>query len=393
MSPPPSLPEPPLPPRPPLSRLESVSSATLFFGPPIAQNPVPASICTNILITPACPDQAVNTSTSGTANRHSPEDLRAWKNIEARLPSPASCPDNTDLTSTDVDDDMDFDGNLPTFVLNVTADTPSPTKTILQSKYQPRDSGGVISDDDTGLTLPYSKPPKRGDLVPRSSTSVSPVFSDNDEGVVTPEVLPDSGFCWPGANVFVRGADDNGLRANHESLGSEVDVDAFIMNTLASAANGPPEIMKKIPGTPVKKNRTALLGRDRPWQSAIASKVGSRLDSGEAKAPRKSLPAVFPINPRQSDKFVDSSDSEEEQDSPSTRRNVKYGTLGLGRPTAEAPLALTRTRWLMRRSSSGAFSSGESASMSMTPTRNKVSGMLHLVFLLQVSEELNCLIW
>jgi len=288
---------------------------------------------------------------------------------------------------------MDFDGNLPTFVLNVTADTPSPTKTILQSKYKPRDSGGVISDDDTGLTLPNSKLPKRGDLVPRSSTSVSPVFSDNDEGVVTPEVLPDSGFCWPGGNVFVRGADDNGLRANHESLGSEVDVDAFIMNTLASAANGPPEIMKKIPGTPVKKNRTALLGRDRPWQSAIASKVGSRLNSGEAKAPRKSLPAVFPINPRQSDKFVDSSDSEEEQDSPSTRRNVKYGTLGLGRPTAEAPLALTRTRWLMRRSSSGAFSSGESASMSMTPTRNKVAGMLHLVFLLQVSEELNCLIW
>jgi len=272
---------------------------------------------------------------------------------------------------------MDFDGNLPpsSFILNVTADTPSTTKTTLQLKYRPRDSGVVISDDDVGLALPNSKLLKRGDLsclVPRSSTSVSSVFSDNDESLVTPEVAPESGFHWPDANVFVRGADDNGSRANYESLESGVDVDAFIMNTLASAANGPHEITKKIPGTPVKKNRTTFLGRDRPWQSVIASKVGPRLDFSETKAPRKSLPAVIPINPRQDGQSVDSSDSEEEQDSPSTRRNANYGKLGRG----HAPLALTRTRWFMRRSSSGAFSSsGESGSMSMTPTRSKTAGM------------------
>jgi len=271
---------------------------------------------------------------------------------------------------------MDFDGNLPpsSFILNVTADTPSTTKTTLQLKYRPRDSSVVISDDDVGLALPNTKLLKRGDsscLVPRSSTSVSSVFSDNDESLVTPEVAPESGFHWPDANVFVRGADDNGLRAYHESLEGGVDVDAFIMNTLASAANGPHEITKKIPGTPVKKHRTTFLERDRPWQSAIASKVGPRLDFSETKAPRKSLPAVFPINPRQGE-LVDSSEEEQEQDSPSTRRNVNYGTLGRG----HAPLALTRTRWLMRRSSSGAFSSsGESGSMSMTPTRGKTAGM------------------
>ena len=301
--------------------------------------------------------------------------MRTCKNVEAHLPSPTSCPDNADCVSTDVDDDMDFDGNLPpsSFILNVTADTPSTTKTTLQLKYRPRDSGVVISDDDVGLALPNSKLFKRGDsscLVPRSSTSVSSVFSDNGESLVTPEVAPESGFHWPDANVFVRGADDNGLRANHESLESGVDVDAFIMNTLASAANGPHEITKKIPGTPVKKNRTTFLGRDRPWQSAIASKVGPRLDFSETKAPRKSLPAVFPINPRQGEQ--DSSEEEQEQDSPSTRRNANYGKLSLG----HAPLALTRTRWLMRRSSSGAFSSsGESGSMSMTPTRSKTAGM------------------
>lgn len=386
MPPPSHLPEPSLPSRPPLSRLESVSSATLFFGPPIPQSLAPASIRsrTNTLITRTSPDQAIKVSEKGKANRHSytgPDDIRAWSTIQARLPSPVSSPDKADFVSTDIDDDMEFDDGPPasSFVLNVTANTPSPpsTKTALQSKYRPRDSGIVVSDDDGGITFANSTSLEQGDSlfpVARSSTSVSSVFSDNDEGLVTPGIAPDSGPCWPDANVFIRGTDDIGLRASHGSLESGVDVDAFIMSTLVSAANGPHEVPKRVPGTPVKRIRTTFLGGDRPWQSAVAAKVGPRLDFNETKAPRKSLPAVFPVIPRRGDKSVDSSDSEGEQESPSSRKDSKYGKLGLGRPTVDVPLALTRTRWLMRRSSSGAFSSSsESASISTTPTRNKAT--------------------
>ncbi|KAJ3566472.1 hypothetical protein NP233_g6981 [Leucocoprinus birnbaumii] len=384
--PPPLLSEPPLPSRPPLSRLESVSSATLFFGPPIPQSSVPASVRsrTNTLITRASPDQAVQTSPRGKTNRHSytgPDDLRTWNMIQARLPSPASSPDNAGFVSTDVDDDMEFDDDPPasSFILSVTANTPPhpSVKPNLQSKFKPRDSGVVVSDDDGGMTFANSQSLEKGDsLFPaaRSSTSVSTAFSDNDENLVTPGLAPDSGSPWPDAAVFIRGTDDNGLRVSHGSLESGVDVDAFIMSTLASAANGPQEVTKKVPGTPVKKVRTTFLGGDRPWQSAVAAKVGPRLDFNDKKAPRKSLPAVFPIIPRRGEKSVDSSDSEQEQDSPSSRKDSKYGKLGLGRPTADVPLALTRTRWLMRRSSSGAFSSSsESASLSATPTRNKAT--------------------
>lgn len=393
MPPPPKLPEPPLPPRPQLSRLESVSSATLFFGPPIPQNPTGASIRsrTNTLISLASPDSVSRTSEKRKANRHSyagPDDLRVWNTIQPRLPSPASSPDNAGgFVSTDIDDDMEFEGPPnSSFVLNVTAHTPSPlSKTALQTKYKPRDSGVVVSDDDGSMVFASIKE-RRDTLLPvaRSSTSISSVFSDNDDGLVTPDVAPDSGSDWPDASVFIRGTDDNG-RTVRGSLESGVDVDAFIMSTLASAANGPHEGTKKVPGTPVKKVRTTYLGGDRPWQSAIAAKVGPRLDF-DKKAPRKSLPAVFPAVPRRGDKSVDSSDSEGEQDSPSSRKDPRYGGLGLGRPTAaDVPLALTRTRWLMRRSSSGAFSSSsESASMSTTPTRNKGTGMSLLVLLVQV---------
>jgi mitosis inhibitor protein kinase SWE1 len=379
--PPPNLPEPPLPPRPPLSRLESVSSATLFFGPPIPQSPSPACIRsrTSTLITVASPDSAVQTSVKRKANRHSytgPEGLQVWKKAQSRLPSPTPSPGNADgFVSTDTDDDMDFDDPPnSSFVLSVTANTPSPqSKSTLQTKYKPRDSGVVVSDDDGCMVFANSKSLEGGDAllpVARSSTSVNSVFSDNDEGLVTPGIVPDAGSCWSNANVFIRGTDDN-ERTVHGSLESGVDVDAFIMSTLASAANGPQEVTKKVPGTPVKRIRTTFLSGDRPWQSAVAAKVGPRLDINDRKGPRKSLPAVFPTIPRRGDKSADSSDSEGEQDSPSSRKDPKYGNLGLGRPGAtDVPLALTRTRWLMRRSSSGAFSSsGESASMSATPTR------------------------
>ncbi|KAF9451968.1 hypothetical protein P691DRAFT_806069 [Macrolepiota fuliginosa MF-IS2] len=381
--PPPKLPDLPLPPRPPLNRQESVSSATLFFGPPIPQSPAAASIRsrTNTLISLASQDSGAQASTKYKVNRHSyagPDDLRAWNTIQARLPSPASSPSDA-LGSTDNDDDMDFEDAPPnsSFILNITTHTPSPSsKTTLRTKYQSRDSGVVVSDDD-GVVFTNSKSLAGGDSlfsIARSSTSVSSAFSD--DGLVTPGLAPDFGSGWPDVNVFIRGTDDNG-RTTHGSLEGGVHVDAFIMRTLAAAANGPHEVTKKVPGTPVKKVRTTYLGGDRPWQSAVAAKVGPRLefDARKAKVPRKSLPAVFPGLPRRGDKSVDSSDSEGEQDSPSSRKDTKYGSLGLGRPApGDVPLALTRTRWLMRRSSSGAFSSGsDSASISTTPTRGKTT--------------------
>lgn len=396
MPPPPKLPALPLPPRPPLNRLESVSSATLFFGPAIPQSPrVAVRSRTNTLIVPGAPDPVPQTSVKRKANRHSyadPDDLRAWNAVQVRLPSPVSSPGNADgLVNTDVDDDMDFEDDPPnsSFLLSITASTPSPpTKTALRTKYKPRDSGVVVSDDDGGMVF-ANKSLGRGDSlspIARSSTSLSSVFSDNDDGLVTPGVAPDSGSGWLDANVFIRGTDDNG-RTTHGTLEGGVDVDAFIMRTLASAANSPHEVTKKVPGTPVKKVRTTYLGGDRPWQSAIATKVGPRLDFDDkkTKVPRKSLPAVFPVAPRRGDKLADSSDSEGEQDSPSSRKEPKYGSLGLGRPTTgDVPLALTRTRWLMRRSSSGAFSSGsESTSMSTTPTRGKAAGTSPQILLLR----------
>ncbi|KAF7315533.1 hypothetical protein MIND_00068600 [Mycena indigotica] len=82
--------------------------------------------------------------------------------------------------------------------------------------------------------------------------------------------------------------------------------------------------------------------------------------------PRKSLPAAFPAlgrNPSQPTQDI-GTDSEGEDESPSGHRD-KYVGLGLGRPIA-------RTRWLSRRSSSGAFSSGsDTNSLTGTPTRAK----------------------
>ncbi len=378
------LPELPLPPRSALNRQESVSSATLFFGPSIPQSEAGPSVRsrTNTLLSLASPDPVVRASVKRKANRHSyadPDDFRVWNAIQPRLPSPSSSPSRAG-DATDIDD-MDFEEAPPntSFVLNVTSNTPSPpSKTALRTKYERRDSSATTSDDDGNMVFANKSSKGSGSLFPiaRSSTSVSSGFSD--DGLVTPGVPPDSSISWPDANVFIRGTDDNG-RTLHGSLEGGVDVDAFIMRTLASAANGPHEITKRVPGTPVKRIRTTNFGGDRPWQSAVAAKVGPRIDFDEkrAKLPRKSLPAVFPELSRRGDKSADSTDSEGEQDSPSSRKEPKYGPLGLGRPvTADAPFAITRTRWLMRRSSSGAFSSGsDSTSIATTPTGGKVTGM------------------
>jgi mitosis inhibitor protein kinase SWE1 len=103
----------------------------------------------------------------------------------------------------------------------------------------------------------------------------------------------------------------------------DADVDVFILCTLMAATKGPKERrgsggaygMKKRPGTPVKKVKTNHnLRGDRPWQSVVAAKVGGS---------RKSMPAVYPCESRSD------TDSQGEEESPSSRKEARYEGLGL----------------------------------------------------------------
>ena len=164
----------------------------------------------------------------------------------------------------------------------------------------------------------------------------------------------------------------------------ESDVDAFIVRTLLQAQQTE-QPLKRPPGTPQKRMKTAggFGFGQRPWQSAVASKVGFDFGDHEATKrkevkkgkPRKSLPAAFPIlgTSRKSKKGKVEESTDEEDGSPST----KYEGLGLGRPSVgKAGVG----SWLLRRSSSGAISvvsagsaSGE-GSLPGTPTAGKGSG-------------------
>ncbi|KAF5380622.1 hypothetical protein D9615_004544 [Tricholomella constricta] len=373
----------------PLNRQDSVSSATLFFGPAIPQagNSAPAarSRINTSLSSSTSSAPLAGTKRPKAANRHSyagsgasQSNLQAWNTIQTREPSPSpkSSPPARAIRSNsqdDYDQDMFFGSGTQdsSFMFSVTEGTPSPrtTKTnptTLPRKYKPRDSGVVLSDDeDDNMSI-------GGDylhVMPPASTSVGSIHSDTDDNLVTPGCGPEASSGWP--SVFVTGTDDAGS-------GEGLDVDAFIMRTLAAASKGTHDMKKKVPGTPVKKVKTTYLpGGARPWQSAIASKVGLRYDvePKKGKVPRQSLPAAFPPVGKKGGKLTLDTDSEDDEDSPGRRRD-KYVGLGLGRPSASTPQdgnpLMSRTRWLMRRSSSGAFSSGsESMSSSGTPTRVK----------------------
>ena len=152
-----------------------------------------------------------------------------------------------------------------------------------------------------------------------------------------------------------------------------MNVDAFIVRTLSTASKNTSDVVKKAPGTPVKRQKTTFLRIDRPSQSAITPKIGLRyqLDNRTTKAPRKSLLVVFRDLSQRRNR-----PPEQEDDSPIARRD-RYSGLGLGRP--QPPLLRedlpARTRLLMRHSSSGAFSNGsDSTSMLGTPTRTKDNG-------------------
>jgi mitosis inhibitor protein kinase SWE1 len=374
-----------------MNRVGSGSSASLFFGPSISPD-VPTRTKTK---GSASPVPALRIPHPVVKTRHSYSGIggecKTWNTIQARAnsPSPDSSPARLSFqqprrSSVDNDEDMFFGGGLhnSSFQLCVTKGTPSPRSRrldpgTLQRKYRPRDSGVVISDDDDVSSLTSSSNGDHLNIVPPASMSAGSLYSDADDGLVTPGVAPESGSGWPGSAIFVRGTDENSLRNSMDGRDADVNVDEFIMRTLSTAFKNNSEGTKRAPGTPVKKQKTTFLGIDRPWQSAMAPKVGLRyqLDNRTAKAPRKSLPAVFPDFSR---RLEDETDSEQEDDSPIARRD-KYSGLGLGRP--QPPLLReghpARTRLLMRRTSSGAFSSGsDTASMLGTPTRTKVDGTL-----------------
>ncbi|KAJ7680475.1 hypothetical protein DFH06DRAFT_1163176 [Mycena polygramma] len=344
------------PPRAPLERIES--AATLFFGPPINPPPSRARLtsATSANLLPA-PSRA-----SGRHSYAGPGcSTQSWNTMQSRpaTPSPRSSPPRVPTELDDDDEqDMFFGASRPdlSFTFSVTEGTPSPrtrkSDAPIPKKYNSRDSGVALSEDDDDGDL----------LMPRASTSVSSIYSD--EGLVTPGVEPEAGSGWPSVVV-----DDSGALEG-------VDVDAFIRRTLAAGAKGTAPKAKKAPGTPVKRVKTSYIVGDRPWQSAVAHKVGLPGFSWDpkpknGKAPRKSLPAAFPALGRKGGKapLDPTTDSEGEEESPSGRRD-KYVGLGLGRPGPGGVAA--RTRWLTRRSSSGAFSSGsDNASIAGTPTRAK----------------------
>lgn len=299
---------------------------------------------------------------------------RGFLRPESPTPSGADTSIESDMT----DEDMFFEGGeLPadsSFVFSVTEGTPSPRRMpsneALPKKFKSRDSGVMLSDDDE--FVPMAAERYAGGLltVPQASASVSTLGSNDDEsGLITPCFGPSASSSWPVPDI----ADPTG-----NDDGGQGGVDAFIMRTLAAVAKKPADTAvvvgegKKPPGTPVKKVKTSNLstGGTRPWQTAVAQKVGLNFDLLKSGKPRKSLPAVFANVKDKAQLLKDDSDSDSEDEfSPSTRKAGKYEGLGLGRPTLEpgAPFA-QRTKFLMRRSSSGALSTGSEASLG-TPTR------------------------
>ncbi|KAF8638035.1 hypothetical protein AX16_010667 [Volvariella volvacea WC 439] len=371
--------------RKPLNRLESVSSATLFFGPPIPQ---PSTSDSLMQSKSSSIFPSFKASTPGYAGP--PSNDPAWHTIQNHPPSPNSSPvglphqvsalPRRSLFDDDEDMFLDDPSDIPdsTLGFSVADGVPSPRPHVesksLPTKYKPRDSGIVMSDEDDVLSR-IGRPENGLLIMPQASTSLNSISSDADDGLITPGVGPDLSSGWPGSDVYVSTGDDQ--HDFHSDLGPDgyVDVDAFIMRTLAAPTRSNHPGAKRVPGTPVKSRTLGLSSR--PWQSAVANKVGLAWEAGagkKGKMPRKSLPAAFALPGGKLGKLTldHATDSEDEQDSPSGRKE-KYTGIGLGRPSApgkDTLPALQRTRWLSRRSSSGAFSSG-SDSLGATPTRVK----------------------
>jgi mitosis inhibitor protein kinase SWE1 len=295
--------------------------------------------------------------------------------------------------------------------VNVTESTPSPRSKLapaackLEKKYRPRDSGVVLSEDEGNNPASHPVhdfvPPAprhrytlgRSESVnltlPRASTSVSTLGSgSSDQELITPIFGPSTSACWPVLTSSSSAA---------SSLGTPdvASVDAFITRTLMQAARrdehaplGGSDVGGSIrpPGTPQKRVKTAMaFSGARPWQSAVASKIGFDFEDEEdeargpqagsgakpvkrsKKAPRKSLPAAFPLLSKASrnrgGRATGGEDSEDERDGSPIERRSAYDGLGLGRPSVAKAAGAS---WLLRRSSSGAISNATSGSGSMS---------------------------
>ena len=304
-------------------------------------------------------------------------------------------------------------GISSSLTVNVTESTPSPRSKLapvackLEKKYRPRDSGVVLSEDESNNPGPHPVhdfvPPAprhrytlgRSESVnltlPRASTSVSTLGSgSSDQELITPIFGPSMSACWPILTSSSSAASSPGTP-------DVASVDAFIMRTLMQAARrdehaplGGSDVGGSIrpPGTPQKRVKTAMtFSGSRPWQSAVASKIGFDFgndedDDDEArgcpqangakavkrikKAPRKSLPAAFPLLSKASrnrGRGAGGEDSEDEHDGSPIERRSAYDGLGLGRPSVAKAAGAS---WLLRRSSSGAISNATSGSGSMS---------------------------
>ena len=214
----------PIPGRAPMNQVSSNSSASLFFGPSI-----PSDVLTRTRMkSNASPVPTLRIPHPVVKTRHSysgiTDERKTWNTIQARANSLS--PESSlarllfqqQCRSSMDDEEMFFGGeshNL-SFQLCVTEDTPSPHSRrldpgTLQRKYRPRDSGVVISDDDDGSSL-HSSNGDHFNIAPPASTSAGSLFSDADDGLITPRVAPESDSGWPGSSIFVRGTDDNSLR-------------------------------------------------------------------------------------------------------------------------------------------------------------------------------------
>ncbi|CAL1715614.1 unnamed protein product [Somion occarium] len=226
-------------------------------------------------------------------------------------------------------------------------------------------------------------------------------LESDGEALVPPSFGPSAGSGWPNVGIYNLDEDENG---HFGALGGERSVDAFIMCTLTAGAKlSKGEAAKRPPGTPVKRVKMSHI-IDRLWQSAVASKIrfpdfddphGAGVKAAKKEKLRKSLPAAFPVTMKPArtehqrrdalnfsstglNMEVDA-DGDDEKASLTMGRDARYEGLGLGRPAVH-PMAHPgtdvkgRTSWLMRRSSSGAFSSGSETSTAATPTRLTYKG-------------------
>ncbi|KAH8119125.1 hypothetical protein DFH11DRAFT_1539989 [Phellopilus nigrolimitatus] len=371
------------------------SSATLFFGPAIVSSkPEPVDTRMGARRSPSL---VIPLSTPAKSTSGNDDDLFSPISPDDSFTNAFSKPADTSLS----------------FAYSVTAGSPSPRSRIPTKFKKPRDSGVALSDDEaddflrpvlTQSTLRPGRPDSLHHLHARASTFPQPSTSYStsseatliDDSLVTPS--NESGKdLWPNSSLDVS------------------VVDEFIVKTLEAGAKDGNGANKRMPTTPQKRTRTSFMGLpvQRPWASAVANKLarmplfdeklagpnfGTVMDSGgsagdlsvprrgpKANKPRKSCPGdlKFPTveqhleggNGLNRTKSSGSSTSELEISPTHTHlvkppRHRTYGDVGLGRPVAN----IRGTQFLMRRSSSGAFSTASDVSDGSnlgTPTRKK----------------------